>query len=508
MQLQVELQEEFCKASESLLSLALSRGDGTLSPVDRLEHVLLFMKSKGIDGLGETLPPFLTEYIVQLLSHDELTAYFNHIIDQYDKSSVKSICAAKLLFTAYRQWAHLTQEPLLARQQYVSSVANELCAVIVNRIDSTVNSNMNAATESEVRGGYSVACCGHIVGSMSRESRKYIYKAICSSGRNSRAAVVLQDEAVLELLSEYTSSLSRSIRSGRIHLDQFQSWGEAEQEEMKVLSVLIGACTDKWDTATVIKEIARHPLDKVCSEVVIRSFPQDRGSVVLRCIAHQWGEVHFIRSGQISRHKYLTHMLLYSLCSATSESLSEEGDRGSNTSALSLLSQGVAACLDSADSGFRIRAMKVAKVFSRIMGVNIDYNEEEEEEEVKDTSGLLPEKNKIFKTGRGGDVIAASAPAALSSNNSNNNSSNSGNNHDPSNSGIRSSKHSEESDSQSDLESLLGSSDNEDMQADEGRLEYAAGASKHLTNYLRSCLQRKCVCLKRLIHTYLNYMGL
>lgn len=417
---------------ETLFMRALKSAKSDLL-ADRLEKVLLFLKVHA--GTIDILPEYVRKELTNMVHSDNLHLLWVQIVQLHAACPARSEYFAGTMFKAHRSWAHMVSGSAeclpLVRQAYLSILSASFCEIMDN-----------GSLEEDAKGHW-----GRIASTIPAEAKRYIYKHITLNTQIAIATVKhLDSNLQLDAMSAYLSSLS-----GRSHGNIVPS----QEDTATILGSLIRAGIDTWGVEVVFSRLTKNPSSDAVIGMIVKSFEGCRVELLefVRLAARLWSSAASIRQGRAEMHSYLSTMLLAVIPGLSKSELMEiSGERKDGMSILSYLSVGVSACLDAADGPLRNRAMKVAKCFSKIMGVELNY-EEESSPAITDKSSIKSNEDKVDTR------VGASVVEDLSSDDS-------------------------------DLEAYLIESD------DEGDEDFGAepapdgdhGVSKYRTNYLKVCL--------------------
>lgn len=426
---------------------AVMRASNASLLADRMEKVLLFLKTHNSEI--ENLPIYLVEEIRSIISTENLLKLWLQLLHLQVSSFATAKYYSNLMFNGHRSWAHLDCDrllcPDLCRQSYLTSIAASFCQTLT------------ADTSEEAHMQW-----GKIASLLSTEAKRYIYKQ------------VHQNRQLIEISTRYLDSemsldfLTAFLSSGRT---RSPSGACASPPDDGILRALVSACLTHWGIDVVFNRIVMHASSDETASAIVKCFSDHRAELLLfaRLTAQLWGTAHVIRRGNKSMHCFLSTILLLIIPTLTQAELMEappeaalrgvhkKRDSSARQSTLSYLSLGVSACLDVADAGLRSRAMTVAKAFSKIMGVELDYSEDVPVENKKP-----PEKDKSRP------AMEKSTTAYITDNNASD---------------------------ESDLESYLIDTEDDEPNDTANLIEGATGVSKEpskfKTNYLRVCLECK-----------------
>jgi hypothetical protein len=353
-----------------------------------LETIVLFLRVNS--PLLVRMPPYAAAAIAAAMDPAHLSKLWTQLVSLHAARPARAEHYANLVFNAHRSWSHLLAPSaeegegeeetllllLLHRQRYMHAIAASFCSALAS----------SAPLDEASREHW-----GMLSTSLSADSKRCIYKEFRRDAAFAEQAVSrIAPDTALDFLSAYMHTAA-----------QGQSQGQSQ-----TFARLMSVCLDSWGVEVVFNRVVRAPPSDCVASLVVHALSAHRHRKDLvafaRLASRLWGSAPVIRKGKGELHSYLTALLLRVIPAlskdelmdlpTSSGSFSSGGGGGAGpgagiaaadssacggVSALSHLSMGVSACLDAADAGLRSRAMRVAKIFSKIMGVELDYDEDD-----------------------------------------------------------------------------------------------------------------------------------
>lgn len=148
------------------------------------------------------------------------------------------------------------------------------------------------------------------------------------------------------------------------------------------IHAFISKAVQEVETVVVVEELTLvHPASELFSTIVLEYFAPTNMYSLIERIALLWGQPLFIAQGDDQMQRHLHFMLEWLLVRVSDPSLltssgGQEGDSGARrrTPLVVLLTRGVSAQLDSTDRATRTRAARIAKLFSSLLGYELNFS--------------------------------------------------------------------------------------------------------------------------------------
>ncbi len=129
------------------------------------------------------------------------------------------------------------------------------------------------------------------------------------------------------------------------------------------------------DVTLIIDELTLiHPANHIFAIGFLKCFDDSYIPLLIDRVVKLWGNKYFIAQGNEKMQIYLSYLLFLLLNRITDQSILTSRRNG-NTAPIIALSSGVSAYFDTTDRNGRQRAILIAKLFSKIMGNELKFNE-------------------------------------------------------------------------------------------------------------------------------------